>query len=82
MIEGQELANRLVDAQTPWKIGGFEEDSGSLDPETVTPAMANYAKSIGIPIYLNCAVRGLETAGGKISDVVTEKAQSKPLKSF
>ncbi|HGN0869903.1 TPA: NAD(P)/FAD-dependent oxidoreductase [Providencia alcalifaciens] len=77
MIEGQELANRLVGAQSPWKIGGFEEDSGSLDPETVTPAMANYAKSIGIPIYLNCAVRGLETAGGKISDVVTEKGAIK-----
>ncbi len=25
MIEGTELANRLVDAQTPWKIGGFEK---------------------------------------------------------
>ncbi|EKT60322.1 NAD(P)/FAD-dependent oxidoreductase [Providencia sneebia] len=73
MIEGAELAKRLPDAQTPWKIAGFEEDSGSLDPEVVTPTMAKYAKSIGVKIYTNCAVRGLETAGGKISDVVTEK---------
>lgn len=77
MIEGAELAKRLPDAQTPWKIGGFEEDSGSLDPEVVTPAMANYAKSIGVKIYTNCAVRGIETAGGKISDVVTEKGAIK-----
>lgn len=77
MIEGTELANRLPDAQTPWKIGGFEEDAGSLDPEVVTPAMANYAKSIGVKIYIDCAVRGIETAGGKISDVVTEKGAIK-----
>lgn len=73
MIEGAELKNRLVNAQTPWTIGGFEEDAGSLDPEVVTPTMAKYAKSIGIRIYTHCAVRGLETAGGQISDVVTEK---------
>ncbi len=53
----------------------------SLDPEVVTPTMANYAKSIGIRIYTNCAVR-IETAGGKISDVVTEKVQSKRLVLF
>lgn len=60
MIEGEELAKRLPNAQTPWKIGGFEEDAGSLDPEVVTPTMANYAKSLGIRIYTNCAVRGLK----------------------
>lgn len=60
----------------------FEEDSGSVDPETGTPALARYAKQIGVKIYTNCAVRGIETAGGKISDVVTEKAQLEHLTLF
>lgn len=71
-IKGEELSNRLVGAQTPWTVAAFEEDSGSVDPETGTPALARHAKR-WCKIYTNCAVRGIETAGGKISDVVTEK---------
>ncbi|MEY0159751.1 NAD(P)/FAD-dependent oxidoreductase, partial [Providencia manganoxydans] len=48
-----------------------------VDPETGTPALARYAKQIGVKIYTNCAVRGIETAGGKISDVVSEKGAIK-----
>ncbi|MBN1033905.1 FAD-dependent oxidoreductase, partial [Escherichia coli] len=76
-IKGEELSNRLVGAQTPWTVAAFEEDSGSVDPETGTPALARYAKQIGVKIYTNCAVRGIETAGGKISDVVSEKGAIK-----
>lgn len=77
IIKGEELSNRLVGAQTPWTVAAFEEDSGSVDPETGTPALARYAKQIGVKIYTNCAVRGIETAGGKISDVVSEKGAIK-----
>ena len=77
IIEGQELKDRLVDAQTPWTVGGFEVDAGSVDPEKGTPALAQYAKKIGVKIFTNCAVRGIETSGGKISDVVTEKGAIK-----
>ena len=77
LIRGEELAKRLPNAQTPWEIGGFEEDAGSVDPETGAPVLAEYAKKIGVKIFTNCAVRGIETAGGKISDVVTEKGSIK-----
>ena len=36
MIEGAELKQRLRGATTDWKIAGFEEDSGSFDPEVAT----------------------------------------------
>ncbi|QXO63732.1 NAD(P)/FAD-dependent oxidoreductase [Morganella morganii] len=76
-IQGDELKKRLVDAKTDWPVAGFEEDSGSVDPETGVPVLAQYAKSLGVKIYTNCAVRGIETAGGKVSDVVTEKGAIK-----
>ncbi|ECE0793504.1 FAD-dependent oxidoreductase [Salmonella enterica subsp. diarizonae serovar 58:r:z53] len=77
MIEGDELKSRLKGASSDWKIAGFEEDSGSLDAEITTFVMAEYAKKIGVKIYTNCAARGIETQGGKISDVVTEKGSIK-----
>lgn len=77
MIEGAELKQRLRGATTDWKIAGFEEDSGSFDPEVATFVMAEYAKKMGIKIFTNCAARGLETQAGVISDVVTEKGPIK-----
>ncbi len=77
IIRGEELAARLPNAQTPWEVAGFEEDSGSVDPERGTTVLAEYAKRIGVKIYTNCAARGIETEGGKISEVVTEKGSIK-----
>ncbi len=77
IIQGSELAARLPNAQTAWEVAGFEEDSGSVDPETGVPVLADYAKKIGVKIFTNCAVRGIETEAGKISDVVTEKGSIK-----
>ena len=77
IIKGEELAARLPGAQSKWTVGGFEEDAGSVDPETGVSMLARYAMQIGVKIYTNCAVRGIETAAGKISDVVTEKGSIK-----
>lgn len=73
IIEGAELGQRLKGATSDWKIAGFEEDSGSLDPEIAAFVMAEYAQKIGVKIYTNCAARGVETQAGAISDVVTER---------
>lgn len=73
IIQGEELKNRLKGATSNWTIAGFEEDSGSLDPEIAAFRMAEYAKKIGVKIYTQCAARGIEKQGGAVSDVVTEK---------
>ncbi|KMV69473.1 FAD-dependent oxidoreductase [bacteria symbiont BFo2 of Frankliniella occidentalis] len=72
IIQGEELKNRLKGATSNWTIAGFEEDSGSLDPEIAAFRMAEYAKKIGVKIYTQCAARGIEKQGGAVSDVVTE----------
>lgn len=80
IIQGSELKSKLKGATSNWKIAGFEEDSGSLDPEIATFQIAEYAKKIGIKIYTQCAVRGIETQAGTISHVVTEKGAIKTSK--
>lgn len=72
-IEGAELQSRLPGARTKWSVGGFELDAGSVDPEIGTPMIARYLKTKGVKIFTHCAVRGLETSGGRVSGVVTEK---------
>ncbi len=73
IIEGKDLKQRLHGASSSWTIAGFEEDSGSFDAEIAAFVISEYAKKIGVRIYTNCAARGIETQGGKISDVITEK---------
>lgn len=77
IIEGNELKQRLAGAVSSWKVAGFEEDSGSLDPEIATFKIAEYAKRLGIKIYTQCAARGIETQSGAVSDVVTERGSIK-----
>ncbi|WP_438282266.1 FAD-dependent oxidoreductase [Pseudomonas alabamensis] len=73
IVEGRELEQRLRGARSSWTIAGFEEDAGSLDAEIASFVMAEYAKRLGVKFYTQCAARGLETQGGAMSDVVTEK---------
>lgn len=77
IIEGSELKSRLKGCTSDWKIAGFEEDSGSLDPEIATFRIADYAKKIGVKIYTQCAARGIEKQAGVVSEVVTEKGAIK-----
>lgn len=77
IIEGSELKDRLKGATSDWKIAGFEEDSGSLDPEITTFKVAEYAKKIGVKIYTQCAARGIEKQAGAVSEVVTENGSIK-----
>lgn len=43
------------------------------EPQKGAPAIAALAQREGVVILQNCAVRGIETAAGKVSGVVTEK---------
>lgn len=45
------------------------------EPWTAVPAIAALAAEAGVTICEDCAVRGVETAGGRISGVVTEKGR-------
>ena len=42
------------------------------EPQKAAPAFATLARRAGVKIFTQCAVRGIETSGGRISGVVTE----------
>ena len=46
---------------------------GRAEPQKAAPAIAEAARTRGATVLTQCAVRGVETAGGKVSAVVTER---------
>ena len=56
-----------------WKGGVFSPTDGIADPANAAPAVARAIMKLGSTIHQSCAARGLETTGGRVSGVVTEK---------
>ena len=71
---GAAEANTLQPGCTrPWKGALYTPDDARAEPFIAVPRMAEALKRKGGKIFTQCAVRGLETSGGRISAVVTEK---------
>jgi glycine/D-amino acid oxidase-like deaminating enzyme len=51
----------------------YTESDGRAEPTKAAPAIAAAAQARGATILTQCAVRGVETKGGRISGVVTER---------
>ncbi len=50
----------------------FTPSDAKAEPQKGAPAIAALAQREGVVLVQDCAVRGVETAGGKVSGVVTE----------
>lgn len=73
MINGDEVDKLLPGGTFDWTGALYTPDDGRAEPQKAAPAIANAARDKGARIFTNCAVRGFETSGGRISGVVTEK---------
>jgi glycine/D-amino acid oxidase-like deaminating enzyme len=72
------LSSAEVRAMTPgceekWLGGLHTPSDGRAEPSKAAPAIAEAARRLGVTFHQNCAARGLETEGGAVSAVVTEK---------
>src|SRR5215470_17937213 len=72
VIGPDEVATLLPGATRRYKGAGFTASDGRAEPQKAAPAIAEAARRAGATILTQCAVRGLDTAGGKIAGVVTE----------
>jgi glycine/D-amino acid oxidase-like deaminating enzyme len=73
VLSAAEVAERLPGNADAW-IGGLHTPSdGRAEPSMAVPALATAARRHGVSIHQGCAARGLETQGGRVSAVVTEK---------
>jgi glycine/D-amino acid oxidase-like deaminating enzyme len=75
MISPREAGERAPGGTRPWKGGLYTPDDGRAEPQKAAVAIAKAARKAGAKIFTNCAVRGYETAGGRISAVITENGR-------
>lgn len=77
VIDAADAGEILQAPDTPF-IGGITTPSDCrAEPALAVPVFAEMAKNAGAIILTNCAVRGIETEAGRISEVVTEKGTIK-----
>jgi glycine/D-amino acid oxidase-like deaminating enzyme len=72
-ITGPELAALLPGAARQWPSALYTASDGRAEAQKAAPAIANAVRRLGGKVLTNCAVRGLDTAAGRVAGVVTER---------
>ncbi|MDX8437508.1 FAD-binding oxidoreductase [Mesorhizobium abyssinicae] len=72
MLDGAEASERGGATGRTWKGGVFSPSDGTADPSRAAPAVARAILKLDGTVHQNCAARGIETEGGRLSGVVTE----------
>ncbi|RNJ44948.1 D-amino-acid oxidase [Mesorhizobium erdmanii] len=72
MLDGAEASERGRATGRAWMGGVFSPTDGTADPSRAAPSVARAILKLGSTVHQNCAARGIETEGGRLSGVVTE----------
>lgn len=75
MLTQAEIAERFPGSARSWAGAIFTAGDARAEPAHAVPAMAEAARRQGAAILTGCAVRGLETTGGRVCAVVTERGR-------
>ena len=75
LLDSDEVAKLLPASTRRWSGALVAPQDGVAEPSLAAPAVAEAARRLGASIYTSCAVRGLETTGGAVSAVITEKGR-------
>ena len=83
MARGYQVRSEVLTAEraralTPgtagrWIGGVYAPTDGRAEPSRAGPALAEAARRLGATVHQDCAARGLERTGGRVSAVVTER---------
>ncbi|WP_109477421.1 FAD-binding oxidoreductase [Paraburkholderia sp. C35] len=71
-IDTRGIAQLLPGSTRSFKGGIYTPGDARAEPQKAAPAIANALRKRGVKILTPCAVRGIETSGGRVSAVVTE----------
>ena len=74
-VGGDEIAALLPGMTKRWAGGLYTPSDGKAEPQLAAPAIAAAARRAGAAVVAPCAVRGVETAAGRVSGVVTERGR-------
>jgi glycine/D-amino acid oxidase-like deaminating enzyme len=72
MLSSGEATERGRATGRTWKSGVFSPSDGTANPAKAAPAVAAAIMKLGGSVHQNCAARGVELEGGRVSGVVTE----------
>ncbi|MDA8247630.1 MAG: FAD-binding oxidoreductase [Rhodospirillales bacterium] len=73
---GAEAVDTIVPGSAVrWAGAVHTPEDGCAEPGMAAPAIAEGARAHGAGILTGCAVRGLETQGGRVAGVVTERGR-------
>jgi glycine/D-amino acid oxidase-like deaminating enzyme len=73
LLTRDQMSRTLPGLAGSW-LGALSTPSdGRAEPAHAAPAIAEAARRLGAAILTHCAVRGIETEGGRIAGVVTER---------
>ena len=75
IISRSEAAELMPGLTGPWTGALYTASDGKAEPQRAAPAIAEAARRHGASIVTGCAVRGIETAAGRVSAAVTEKGR-------
>ncbi|MDP0927169.1 FAD-binding oxidoreductase [Paracoccus onubensis] len=73
MLGSAEAAERAGATGKGWKGGVWSPSDGIADPSRAAPLIAQGVVRHGGVVLQSCAARGIETSGGAVSGVVTER---------
>ncbi|MBZ4690500.1 MAG: D-amino-acid oxidase [Cereibacter sp.] len=73
MLSAREFKEMFPDSNLQLKGALYTAADGRAEPQKAAPAIAEAARDKGAHVLTECAVRGIETSGGRISGVVTER---------
>jgi glycine/D-amino acid oxidase-like deaminating enzyme len=75
LLRGREVNGVLEGSTKSWLGALYTPSDGVAEPGMAVPAIAKAARRLGASIMTNCAVRGIEKSGGRLSAVITEKGK-------
>jgi glycine/D-amino acid oxidase-like deaminating enzyme len=75
LLTRDQMARVLPGLAGTWAGALYTPSDGRAEPTKAAPALAEAARRLGANILTQCAVRGIETTGGRIAAVVTEKGR-------
>ena len=73
MLSKEEAREAVPGIEGKWAGGMVTPSDGRAEPFVAVPALARAARRLGVSIVESCAVRTIETAGGQIRGVCTER---------
>lgn len=77
ILTGKQIEGLLPGIAPRFCYALHTKTDGRAEPGVAVPAIAQAARRHGVTILTNCAVRGIETAGGRISAAITENGPIK-----